>query len=119
MTPSESIIAAARSVTETTDSTGRRMKVRTLTALDTLRLFKAAGPDLAQNQPWIALATLAMSVSEIDGVPVPTPVNEAQIESVVDRLGDAGLTAVADALEGGSDHGEGAASPGNSPSTPA
>jgi hypothetical protein len=69
-----------------------------MTSLDKLRLFKAAGPSLAQNQPWLGMAVLACSVAEIDNVPVPPPVNEQQIESMVARLGDLGISAVAEAI---------------------
>jgi hypothetical protein len=73
--------------------------VRRLTALDTLRLFKAAGPVLSQNEPWLSMAGLAFSVMEIDGVPVPAPASEPQIESLIDRLGDEGLAAIADSVK--------------------
>jgi hypothetical protein len=69
-----------------------------MNALDKLRLFKAAGPVLAQNEPWLGMAFLACSVVAIDGVPVPTPANETQIEAMVARLGDAGVATVAGAL---------------------
>ncbi|MBN8906939.1 MAG: hypothetical protein J0H99_10015, partial [Rhodospirillales bacterium] len=45
------------------------------------------------------LAILAASVDAIDGVPVPLPSSEAQIEAAVMRLGDEGLSAVADTLD--------------------
>jgi hypothetical protein len=45
------------------------------------------------------MAGLAFSVLEIDGVPIPAPATESQIENVIDRLGDAGLAAVADTLK--------------------
>jgi hypothetical protein len=70
------------------------------TSLDKLRLFKAAGPTLAHNQPWLGMAMLACSVAEIDNVPVPPPTNEQQIELMVARLGDLGIAAVAEALNG-------------------
>ena len=69
-----------------------------MTALDKLRLFKAAGPVLAQNRPWLGMALLACSVTAIDDVPVPPPANEQQIEALVARLGDAGIAAAATAL---------------------
>jgi hypothetical protein len=71
-----------------------------MASLDKLRLFKAAGPSLAQNQPWLGMAMLACSVAEIDGVPVPQPTNEQQIEQMVARLGDHGISAVAETLNG-------------------
>lgn len=83
-----------------TDSRNRKLTLRILTVLDRLRLFKAAGPVLSENNPWFGMAILASSVAEIDGVPVPLPSNESQIESAVARLGDEGLSAAAAALDG-------------------
>jgi hypothetical protein len=94
-TPSARLIAAAQSAPEATDAEGRRLTLRRLTALDKLRLFKAAGPVLAQNQPWLGMAVLAASVVAIDDVPVPSPTTEAQVEALVARLGDHGIAAVA------------------------
>ncbi|WP_241771093.1 hypothetical protein [Acidisphaera rubrifaciens] len=81
-----------------TDALGRRLALRSITALDKLRLFKAAGPVLAQNEPWLGMALLACSVHAIDDVPVPMPANEHQIEALVARLGDSGIAAAAEAL---------------------
>jgi len=97
-TPSSRLIAAAQALTETTDAQGRRLALRRLTALDKLRLYKAAGPELAQNPPWLGTALLAASVSAIDDIPVPPPINEAQIEAIVQRLGDDGIKAVSAAV---------------------
>ena len=99
MTPSTSIMTSASKTETVTDDDGRQLTIRRLTALDRLRLFKAAGPILAQNQPWLGMALIASSVNAIDEVPVPTPANEVQIEAMVARLGDAGISAVAQALQ--------------------
>ena len=99
MTPSESIVQEAEKTFTAVDKRGRRLVVRRLTALGTLRLFKAAGAVLALNESWLSMAALVFSVMEIDGVPVPIPTTESQIESLIDRLGDAGLAAVADAIK--------------------
>jgi hypothetical protein len=97
-TPSARLVAAAQAAPDVCDASGRRLGLRRLTALDKLRLFKAAGPVLAQNQSWLGMAVLAASVVAIDDVPVPAPSTEAQVEALVARLGDEGLAAVADAL---------------------
>ena len=78
---------------------GAKIAFRRLSVLDKLRLFKAAGPVLSQNEPWLGLAVLAYSVTSIDGVPVPAPCSEAQIEALVARLGEAGIGAVAGAFQ--------------------
>ena len=100
MGPSAIIVAAATAAPAVIDKSGRRLVLRRMTSLDKLRLFKAAGPFLSQNQPWLGMAMLACSVAEIDNVPVPPPTNEQQIESMVARLGDTGIAAVAEALNG-------------------
>ena len=100
-TPSARLVAAAQAATTVTDARGRMLSLRRLTALDKLRLFKAAGPVMAQNQPWLGMAVLACSVAALDDVPVPPPVTEGQVEALVARLGDDGLAAVAAALDVG------------------
>jgi hypothetical protein len=45
------------------------------------------------------MALVACSVIAIDDVPVPSPVNEVQIEAMVGRLGDVGVAAVAEVLQ--------------------
>jgi hypothetical protein len=39
-------------------------------------------------------------VTAIDDIPVPAPVREGQLEALVQRLGDEGLSAAADAFSG-------------------
>lgn len=92
--PASRIVATAEAAPTITDSQGRRITLRRIGALEKLRLFKAVGPQLAQNEPYLAIALLACAVAAIDDVPLPTPANEAQIEMVVQRLGEAGLSAV-------------------------
>jgi hypothetical protein len=98
MGPASGIVAAAAAEQVATTANGTRLTLRRLNALDKLRLFKAAGPVLAQNDPWLGMALLASSVVAIDDVPVPVPATEYQIEAMVARLGDAGIAAVALAL---------------------
>ena len=93
--PSFSVSSGERTV-ET--ASGARLTIRRLGVLDKLRLFKVAGPLLAQNEPWLGLALLAYSVTSIDDVPVPTPNTEGQIEALVARLGESGIAAAAVAL---------------------
>jgi len=97
-TPSGSIVAAAMAESEATDSLKRRIRFRNLLALDKLRLLKAAGPILSENQRWMGMAMLAASVTRIDEWIAPFPTSERHIEMLVSKLGDEGLEAVADGL---------------------
>ena len=118
MTPSQSILQASVKTDAIVDKRGRKIVVRRPTALDTLRLFKAAGPVLAQNEPWLSMAVLAFSVLEIDGIPIPVPSNESQIENMIDRLGDDGIAAVAEIVNAVDDHEMTVTQMGNSHSIP-
>jgi hypothetical protein len=95
---SAQIVNAAAAPLTIRDADGRELVLRRMTALDRLRLFKAIGPVLSQNQLYLGMAMLAASVTAIDAVPVPPPVTEAQLEGLVARLGDCGIAAVAEAL---------------------
>ena len=98
LSPSEQIMAASMETIPAQDKLGRSLVVRRLTALDRLRLFKVLGPVLSQNSSYLGMVTLAASIVAIDGVPVPAPGTEAQLESIIGRLGDSGIAAVARAL---------------------
>ncbi len=98
-TPSGRIVAAAAERLRVVDGQGRALELRRLGALDKLRLFKALGPMLSQNAPYLGMAMLASSVTAIDEVPVPPPTTELQVEQMVQRLGDGGIAAVAEALQ--------------------
>jgi hypothetical protein len=95
--PTADLLADALATRAVRDAEGRVLQVKRLTALDRLRLFKAVGPALAQNASYLGMAALAASVVDIDGVPVPAPVSEAQVEALVGRLGENGIAAAADA----------------------
>jgi len=120
MTPTANILADAAEERSVIDTLGRRLALRKLTALDKLRLLKAAGPDLAMNQPWLSMAMLAVSVAAIDDVPIPRPSTEVQIEALVGRLGDEGIEAVAEIIGPSIDTNESipATTAGNSSGTP-
>jgi hypothetical protein len=111
--PSESFLKDTQSTRSILDTIGRRIEVRRLTALDRLRLFKALGPSLTQNALYLGMATLAYAVTTIDSVPVPPPINEGQLEALVGRLGDSGLTAIAAAIAQDDAAPSGAATVGN------
>jgi hypothetical protein len=96
--PTARIVAQANAAIQVSDRDGRLLTLRRMGALDRLRLFKAIGPVLAQNPPYLGMAMLASSVTAIDDVPVPAPATEAQVEALISRLGDSGIAAAADGL---------------------
>ncbi len=111
--PSAQIVAAATAPVVVRDADGRELVLRRMTSLDRLRLFKALGPILSQNNAYLGMAMLAASVIAIDTVPVPAPVTEGQLEALVGRLGNIGIEAVASALSVGAAPSIGSAAQGN------
>ena len=98
-TPSSRVINDARKLRTLTDADGRKITFRALTILDQARLFKAIGPEQAQNQPYVGLAVIAASVVDIDGTPSPWPHNPATVDGAIGRLGDSGYLAYQGELE--------------------
>lgn len=88
------------------DARGRTLSLRRLSMLDRLRLFKAVGADLAMNDAYLGVASLAASITAIDSMPLPFPENEAAVENAVERLGEEGIEAAALALERGNQEAE-------------
>ena len=111
--PSAQIVAAATAPLVVRDADGRELVLRRMTSLDRLRLFKALGPVLSQNNAYLGMAMLAASVIAIDAVPVPAPATEGQLEALVGRLGNIGIEAVASALSLGTAPASGSAAQGN------
>ena len=97
-TPAKRMISESLAVFCVKDALGREITFRQLTPLDRLRLFKAVGPELAQNAPYLGVAMLAASVVAIDQVPLPAPASERQVESSVNWLGEEGLAAASEGL---------------------
>jgi hypothetical protein len=81
-----------------TDKAGRTLNLRRVGVLETLRLYKALGPELSVNDAYMGLAIIAASVAVVDGVPLPFPNGEAGVESSLERLGEDGAAAVAAAI---------------------
>jgi hypothetical protein len=79
------------------DSAGRMIKVKRLSALDRVRLFRAMGSTDAENRMLQSYAATAAAVTEIDGKPVIFPQTSLQLDVLIGRLDEHGL---ASAIEG-------------------
>lgn len=99
-TPSASIIAGALREVVVTDARGRKIKVRRLNALDRARLFKSIGPAQAANAPYLGMAMIVASATEVDGTPMLFPASDQQIEAAIARFDDDGMDAIATGLNG-------------------
>jgi hypothetical protein len=80
------------------DNAGRLLKVKRLSALDRVRLFRAMGATDSENRMLGSYANTAAAVTEIDGSPVPFPSTSLQLDALIQRLDEHGLEAVVLAL---------------------
>lgn len=94
-TPTQAIVRAANRITDVVDGLGRTLGIRRMGALDRMKLFEVVGPENSKNEPYLGHAALAFVVGTIDGEAVPRPATKAQLEALVQRLGDEGIGAVA------------------------
>jgi hypothetical protein len=78
-----------------TDSLGRTITIKKLSALDRMRIFEIVGPELSDNNQYLAYAMVAACVTAIDATAEATPRNKLAIESRIQQLGDEGIDAVA------------------------
>ena len=81
-----------------TDSRGRSIKIKKLSALDRMNLFRAAGAENSENRLFMSYASAAAAVTELDGAHVPFPANQIQLSALVGRLDEDGLEAVVNGL---------------------
>ena len=84
------------------DSLGRSIQIKKLTAADQFDLLEAAR-NRADYTQWFALAALVFSCVAIDGVPLPTPRRPDDFKKNSTILKDEGIKAVADYFASQSD----------------
>lgn len=95
--PSADIINAAVHGVTVTDSAGHRIHLRKPGPLAQYRLVEAAGAS-AENRTYMAMSLPLIYVASIDELPVAPIQNKAQLEALIQRLGDEGLEAVGNGI---------------------
>lgn len=81
------------------DSDGRVLEISPLDPADMLDLLEAA-EGASSNAGFVRYAMVVCSVSAIDNVPVPRPVNKDGMKALARRLGNDGFAAVTKAMFG-------------------
>jgi hypothetical protein len=94
LTPSQRIIKDAVAPKILIDATGKKLTIRKLTALDQLKLYRAIGSEHCDNQRVYWMSAAAAGVSHINGVFMPFPKNQDQIDDRMKRIGDEGLAVI-------------------------
>jgi hypothetical protein len=90
---------ALQSVVTVNDKQGRQIEVKKLKPIERMRMLQMIGSDNAVNGPYLGYATLAYSVTKIDGDSLPRPQNLVGLEAIVQRLDQDGLDAVGEAFK--------------------
>jgi hypothetical protein len=80
------------------DSAGRTIKVKRLSALDRVRLFRAMGATDSENRMLQSYAATAAAVTEIDSAPVVFPISSVALDFLIQRLDEHGLSAAIEGL---------------------
>lgn len=93
-TPTQELVKAATRSEVLTDENGRRILVRKPSVLAQFRIVQAVGPELAENQTYMAMVNPLIYVGAIDDDPVPLPASLNEVEALITRLGEEGLAAV-------------------------
>jgi hypothetical protein len=96
--PSQAIINDANRIEYVTDRLGRRLGVKRVSASLRRKVLKALSAESGEKGQLFVMAATACCCVDIDGVPVPFPTTELQIDALVDRLEQEGLDAVATTL---------------------
>lgn len=76
------------------DADGRTIGLRKLTVVDQAKILRAIGPKQSENQPYVQMVEIACMAASIDGIPLPFPMSEQQIDVTLGKLGDAGVNAL-------------------------
>lgn len=95
--PSERIIKAPYDGKEVIDSTGRVIKLRKPSLLDTYDLMKALGDD-AKNQSCLGLTYNILYVGMLDGQVFECPKTYSEVRAALQRLDEHGMAAVSEGL---------------------
>lgn len=82
-----------RNETKLVDAKGRTLSLRGMSLVEQYRLAKAVGAETAKNDVAWSMAQTAAAVRDIDGVPLPYPTTDAQVEQNIERIGDEGYAA--------------------------
>ncbi len=95
--PSETLIKKANQDFSTTDANGRVITLRNPPVLAQFNLVAAVG-DRSSNKGYMAMVMPLIYVTSIDGSPVNMPNTQREIDALIQKLDDAGVEAVMNAV---------------------
>src|SRR5580658_377821 len=99
--PADSVVKSADQLVYVVDSKGRKLGLRRLPFLEEFRIVETVGPERAVNQVYMGMLNPILCIAEIDGAKIEIPRTHAQIEALINRVGQEGFVA---AFEGVTKH---------------
>ena len=96
--PSQEIVDESQRVVEITTATGRKISIRKPGMLSQFRLIEMVGGDTAQNQVYMAMALPLFWVTELDGEQVLPPKTKRELEALIQRVEEDGISAIVDGI---------------------
>ena len=92
-TPAAQAIAKAQATAEVIDERGRIITLKKPGVLAQFRLIEALG-DTAKNEVYMGMVLPLIFVAAIDGDAVVPPTRKSEVEALIQRLDEDGITAV-------------------------
>lgn len=92
--PSQRIINDAKRTVDITDGQGRIFTLQKFDYLDQTRLVAAIGEERAQNKIYLGMVMPILFVKAIDSVSIPKMFTLNEIDALLNRLGETGMTAI-------------------------
>jgi len=97
-TPSQELIANTVAAVVVTTAAGSKITLKKPGVLSQFRLVRMLG-DAAKNQVYVGMVMPLTYIIEIDGHPVAFPNSEREIEALITRLDENGVTTVMEGVQ--------------------
>lgn len=91
---SDEIIKKANQEHIIRDSRGRSIRLKKFNSTMKYKIYEVLGNDLCQNSFYLGSVIPLFCVTEIDGVIVPLIQNKSELDALISRLGDEGVSAL-------------------------
>jgi hypothetical protein len=97
--PSKQLVREAQKETVVTDARGRRIRLSKPPVLAEYKLTLLVGPEAAANRTYIHMIYPLLYVTAIDDDPVFFPAKAIEIDALIQRLDEDGVTAVVKSVD--------------------
>lgn len=97
-TPAQEAVRQAAAEATVKDAQGRVLTLKRPSVLAQFQLVKMVGGAAAENQVYMAMILPLLYLAAIDGEAVRPPATQMQLDALIQRLDEDGITALADGV---------------------